>query len=118
MASFHDDALRRFRLVAPEVATSAGTRETSEFFFSLDASEPVVPPAVALQVPETYGDVRVVTERFVEVAHHHSLAVHVWTVNDEESMRRLLDLGVDGIISDRPRVLVTELERRQVHWRG
>ena len=49
--------------------------------------------------------------RFVEVAHGVGLAVHVWTIDEEAEMERLLDLGVDGIITDRPSVLAEVLER-------
>jgi len=61
--------------------------------------------ASALQVPEHFGDIVVVDEKFVTAAHGAGLAVHVWTINDAESMGRLCDLGVDGIISDVPSVL-------------
>ena len=57
---------------------------------------------MAFQVPERQGDLIVVDERFVDAAHRAGKAVHVWTVNDAESMERLLDLDVDGIISDLP----------------
>ena len=60
---------------------------------------------VAFQVPETFGDITLVDELFVAAAHERDIAVHVWTVNDETSMRRLVGLGVDGIISDRPTLL-------------
>lgn len=58
----------------------------------------------AVQVPERMHGVPVVTKRFVAAAHQHELAVHVWTVDEPTQMRRLLDLGVDGIITDRPTV--------------
>jgi len=67
---------------------------------------------VALQVPAVYGDQVLVDEKFVEAAHRKDLAVHVWTINEEKEMVRLLDLGVDGIISDRPTALVGVLEER------
>lgn len=54
----------------------------------------------------------VVTDRFVEVAHGHGLPVHVWTIDDPVEMRRLLDLGVDGIMTDRPEVLRDVLVER------
>ena len=56
----------------------------------------------AFQVPEMSGATRVVSPRFVRLAHKAGIAVHVWTVDVPEDIRRLLDGGVDGIISDRP----------------
>jgi glycerophosphoryl diester phosphodiesterase len=55
----------------------------------------------ALQVPERYGPVRVVTPSLVRAAHRNDVEVHVWTVNDPEDMRRLLARGVDGVVTDR-----------------
>ena len=55
----------------------------------------------ALQVPERQGRLRIVTPRLIEAAHRHDVEVHVWTVNDPTDMRRLLDLGVDGLVTDR-----------------
>ena len=66
----------------------------------------------ALQVPERYGAVRVVTPRFVARAHALGVQVHVWTVNEAADMVRLLDLGVDGLVTDRADVLRTVLEAR------
>jgi len=118
VASFHDLAIQRFRTLAPEVATSAATGETAGFFFSLDDAQPVVPPVCAFQVPATFGDVEVVTERFVTAAHESGVAVHVWTINELDEMRRLLDLGVDGIISDTPTALGDLLRERNCSWDG
>ncbi len=119
VASFHDDAIQRFRALAPEILTSAATGETAAFFFSLiEDSEPEVPPACAFQVPPTYGDLTVVDERFVDAAHKAGVAVHVWTINDVDEMNRLLDLGVDGIISDTPTQLAKLLKERGCAWDG
>ena len=118
VASFHDSAIERFRFLAPEVATSGATGETSAFYFSLVEGTPHVPPVCAFQVPAYFGEVTVVDERFVEVAHQHGLAVHVWTINDVDEMGRLLDLGVDGIISDTPTPLATLLRARDCAWDG
>jgi glycerophosphoryl diester phosphodiesterase len=74
--------------------------------------------AVAFLVPERFGDQVVVDERFVAAAHTAGKAVHVWTVNDTASMERLLDLGVDGIISDLPTTLCGVLAARGVAWSG
>ena len=68
--------------------------------------------ADALQVPERHGRLRVLTPRLVDLAHDVGLQVHVWTVDEPDDMHRLLDLGVDGIISDRVDVLVRVLGDR------
>jgi glycerophosphoryl diester phosphodiesterase len=74
--------------------------------------------AVAYQVPERQGDLIIVNEAFVEAAHASGKAVHVWTINDVESMERLLGLGVDGIISDLPTTLAGVLSQAGVAWDG
>jgi glycerophosphoryl diester phosphodiesterase len=117
VASFHDDAIQAFRRCDPEVATSAATNEMTAFYFSMFDDGPLsVPPVAAFQVPAKVQDVEVVTERFLEAAHGVDVAVHVWTVNDVEEMARLVDLGVDGVISDRPEVLVELLKERGCLW--
>lgn len=63
---------------------------------------PFAPEVDALMVPERHRLVRVVTRRLVRRAHRDGLGVHVWTVNRADRMRRLLDLGVDGLLSDFP----------------
>ncbi|MBV9951653.1 MAG: glycerophosphodiester phosphodiesterase, partial [Acidimicrobiia bacterium] len=62
-------------------------------------------PAPCVQVPHRYRGRALTDRRFVEAAHRHGLQVHVWTVNDEAEMTELLDLGVDGIMTDRPSLL-------------
>lgn len=118
VASFHDDAIQRFRTFAPDVATSAATNESAAFYFSHLEGSPVVPPASAFQLPATYGDIEVVTESFIAAAHQADIAVHVWTINDVEEMARLVDLGVDGLVSDRPTPLAALLRERGCSWDG
>jgi glycerophosphoryl diester phosphodiesterase len=119
VASFLDPATDAFRGVAPSVPTSAGTMATAEAWRAAQAGESLPEiPAVAYQVPERQGDLVVVDEAFVAAAHRAGKAVHVWTVNDTESMERLLDLGVDGIISDVPTTLSGVLGSRGVDWDG
>lgn len=70
------------------------------------------PPGVALQVPPAHGDAEIVTASTVAAAHRVGLEVHVWTINDAAEIERLLDLGVDGIISDLPGLVATAVARR------
>ncbi|MFC0082406.1 glycerophosphodiester phosphodiesterase [Aciditerrimonas ferrireducens] len=107
VASFWDVATERFRALAPEIATSAGTVQVASFWRAVHRGEPVGPlPYQALQVPARHGSLTVVDELLVHAAHEAHLAVHVWTVNDPLTMGSLVDLGVDGIITDRPSALV------------
>ena len=71
--------------------------------------------ARCVQVPPRQGAIRVVTPRFVETAHDHGLHVHVWTIDDREKISELLDMGVDGIMSDDTRTLRSVLDERG-HW--
>lgn len=104
------------RLTAP-VATSAGTGTVGRFLAAVAArSSAGVARALravhCLQVPERAGAVRVVTTRTLAAAHAHGVQVHVWTVNDQGDMERLLDLGVDGLVTDRADLLREVLAAR------
>jgi glycerophosphoryl diester phosphodiesterase len=68
-----------------------------------------------LQIPEYYGRRRIIDRRFVKAAHRKGLAVHVWTVNERADMKRLLEMGVDGLITDYPDRLVNLLETSRTH---
>lgn len=69
----------------------------------------------ALQVPEFHGKIRVVSKKSITRAHALGLQIHVWVVNEATDMHRLLDLGVDGIMSDRADLLATVMQERG-HW--
>ncbi len=102
IGSFYDRRIRAFRRAAPGVATSAGPAEVAG---ALVRRPRTGVGADAYQVPERGAGLRIVTRRFLERAHSAGKQVHVWTVNDPADMRRLIDLGVDGIITDRPDLL-------------
>lgn len=72
---------------------------------NLPGGGPYTPPVDALQIPERWKGRRVLTPRLVREAHRRNIPVHVWTVDDPDDMRRLLDWGVDAIQSDRPDLL-------------
>ena len=104
VACFDAGRLGEFRSVCPEVATSTGASEAVIFYWLQWAKmeSAYSPSAQALQVPEAYGSRMITTRRFLEAARARNMRVHVWTVNDMDSMKRLIDLGVDGIMTDYP----------------
>ena len=113
VASFSGKRLDRFRrLTAGRVCTAIGPLDIARLRavgFGLSTG----PFAGACaQVPVRQGPVLVVDRRFVDGAHRRGLPVHVWTIDDPAEMERLLDLGVDGIMTDRPTVLKEVLVRR------
>ncbi|MEU9556889.1 glycerophosphodiester phosphodiesterase [Streptomyces fumanus] len=102
LGSFSEARVARARrLAGPRLATSYGVRGVLGLRLR-SWGLPVAPrsSAVAAQVPESQGGVPVVDRRFLRAAHARGLQVHVWTVNDPDRMHRLLDLGVDGIMTD------------------
>jgi glycerophosphoryl diester phosphodiesterase len=119
VTSFNDAATDAFSALAPEIPTAAGTLATAAFWQAVQqGADPPATRHVALQVPAAYESITVVDERFVTTAHRHGLAVHLWTIDEPDEMGRLIDLGVDGIMSDRPTVLDGVLQQRGVAWPG
>lgn len=108
LASFSHGRLLRIRRRLPDVVTSASQREAAQMVLGL----PVPRAPMVFQVPVSHAGVKVVTERLVERAHRAGKFVHVWTIDDPVEMRRLLDLGVDGIMTDRTDVLKDVLQER------
>ena len=115
IASFHDVAMQNFRQTCPEVATSASRTEVRNFvllgkvFLSAfmapqyQSIQPPYDPKESLNIP-------IMTERFVREAHAKNIRVEPWTVNDPKLMRQYIEWGVDGIITDRPDVMIEVLE--------
>jgi glycerophosphoryl diester phosphodiesterase len=108
-------AVRRFRRMSGgRISTGASRSETGIFFlFANLRLERLLRPAYdALQVPLSYRGLPLVTRRFVQAAHAVGVRVDAWTINETEEMRRLLDLSVDVIMTDRPGTLADVLEHR------
>jgi len=108
--------IRRFREVAGgRVATASSSAELISFYLlsRLGLSGSVRPRYQALQGPETYHGLQIVTPGFTRAAHGQGLRIDVWTIDSEADMRRLLGYGVDGIMTDRPDVLAKLLEGGQ-----
>ena len=107
LGSFGLRVLRAARGLEPALATSAAREEVRWALYRSWVRRPSHGVGYAgFQVPEFSGTTRVVSPRFVELAHRANLGVHVWTVDSEEDARRLLGWGVDGLITDRPDLIV------------
>jgi len=104
VGSFNQAIIDDFRAECKDVATSASPSEVSKFlaFYKTGLSESYNPLMQALQIPEYLGSVQMVTKQFVKAAKERNLQVHVWTVNETADMQRLLENGVDGIMTDYP----------------
>jgi glycerophosphoryl diester phosphodiesterase len=113
VGSFSTRVLRAARRYEPRILTGASREETRLALYRSWIRWPVRhPPNDAFQVPEVSGRTRVLSPRFVKYAHATGVAVQVWTVNETADMERLLDWGVDGLISDRPDRAVEVVRRR------
>lgn len=113
LASFSHRRLRRARRLLPGVATSASALEVAVIKLAPTALlRRLRLRPVCLQVPAERGPITVVTDGFIRKAHDLGLQVHVWTVDEPDEMHRLLDLGVDGIVTDRTDVLKDVLVAR------
>ena len=118
VASFYHEVSVEFREVCPGVATSMPQKEIMPLWILsfIGLEELYTPPGQAVQVPVTFelpvlGEVDVVTERFVKNAHKRNVHVDVWTIDDPAEMERLIEMGVDGIITDRPDLMLGVLGR-------
>lgn len=115
-ASFSWRRLGRVRkLAGPKLTMSMGP--ISAGVILANSRMPLLPLSVfargaMAQVPMRRGRLSIVDKDFVDAAHRIGAEVHVWTIDDESTMDALLDIGVDGIVTDRPDILRTVLRRR------
>ncbi len=102
--SLHQEPVDRFRELRPEWAAGFGPGDVSAFLDRLAADrwDGYHPPGAAFAVPVRWHATRIVNAPFVQAAHDHACEVYVWTINEPGAMHALLDLGVDGIITDFP----------------
>lgn len=113
LGSFSLRAMRAARAHDASLATSAAKIETRLAVYRSWCRWPLGRPRYAVfQVPETSGRTRVVSPKFVRMAHQAGVAVQVWTVDAPADIHRLLDWGVDGIITDRPDI-ASEIVRKR-----
>ena len=115
VSSFHQGAIDTLREDCPQVATGAGSKDVRVFaaatklrFFRL-----LSPRYQALHIPTDYDGITLIDRNSVRQVQDHGVRVDVWTINDEAEMRRLIELGVDGIMTDRPDRLMKIIQELQ-----
>ncbi|MBY0496728.1 MAG: glycerophosphodiester phosphodiesterase [Cyanobacteria bacterium] len=108
VGTFYQESMNAIRAAAPEIVTSASTSEARWTLHRSWVRWPWVSkqPYFAFQVPEFAGRMRVVSPAFVRQVHKQGQVMQVWVVNERDDIRRLLEWGVDGIISDRPDIAI------------
>lgn len=117
VGSFLEKRVRKFREIAGDgVATSAGPRETARIVFGAKVGRTPRVSADVLQVPEFHRRIHVVNDRVIDIVQSQGKQVHVWTVNDLDEMARFLDMGVDGVVTDRPDLLKELIMERTGAW--
>ncbi|MHA1744486.1 MAG: glycerophosphodiester phosphodiesterase [Promethearchaeota archaeon] len=138
VGSFHPKQVYRFRKHSTATPTSAGPLEVLKFWWkskrwvrkhrkaiSEFPTDPVQHqknqmmvfgkklPYVALQIPESFSFLRLITPEFIRFAHEMGIAVHVWTINDPLEMQKFLRWNIDGIFTDTPAVLIDVVKKYQ-----
>jgi glycerophosphoryl diester phosphodiesterase len=112
IGSFRDNRLARFRRVTRgDVPTSAGPARALAMWAASRAGATARGVEVAYQVPFEHPLLRL-DQRYVDAVHASGAQVHAWTVNDAVTMHRMLDMGIDGIVTDRPDVLNDVVKER------
>lgn len=119
VASFSERRIAAVRAaLGPRVATALGPRGVAALRLAAYGARRAAPRGIpCAQVPVRVRGLRVVDARFVRAAHAAGVSVHVWVVDEAAEMRRLLDLGVDGLMTDRLEVLRDVLAERGA-WPG
>ena len=115
VASFHDEAMQNFRKTCPQVATSASRGEVTKFVLlgKVFLSGLVAPQYQSIQPPYDPSEsmnVPIMTKRFIHEAHAKNVAVEPWTIDDPQLMKQYIEWGVDGIMTDRPDLMIEVLK--------
>ena len=113
LASFSSSRLNRIRkLAGPEACTSSGQMDILKLICKSLGLTLKINSADCAQIPITQWGVPILTKRFLRIAKKENKLVHVWTIDDKEEMFKLIDFGVDGIMTDKPSILKQAMTER------
>jgi glycerophosphoryl diester phosphodiesterase len=119
LAAEEDDTMSALRARLAETglrpAVGAAVGDVVRFVQAAAAGQAPPPETMALQVPPSFAGSPLVTAELVSFADRHGVQIHVWTINEADEMRRLLDLGVHGVMSDFPGLLRKVVDERGAH---
>ena len=116
VASEHQQPLDDVRKLAPEIPTNFSYLESGQFIQAMVGRDANYrPPGDAVQIPHRHESWELVTKESVDFAHRVGVEMRVWTVNEAAEMSELLDMGVDGLISDYPGRALEVVRRRSAH---
>ena len=106
LAAFSTRRLNLIRKIAgPALCSSMGQAEVIQLFLNSYGLNFKISPGMCAQVPVSQFGIPIVTQRFINKVHDLNKLIHVWTIDEIEHMFRLIDLGVDGLMTDKPTVL-------------
>jgi glycerophosphoryl diester phosphodiesterase len=105
IASFNSARLSKVKNMYPNICLSMGPNEVSKMLLSRYGLYRKKIQGDCLQVPMYYYGIKIVTKNFVNFVHSKGLKIYVWTINDEKTFKKLIDIEVDGIITDKPKLL-------------
>lgn len=109
VASFHDKVLKHYcKETDKNYPMSTAKKETTKMVLTTKTATGIfyAPEAVATQIPMESSGLNLAKKRIVKSAHRHNMAVHYWTINEKDEMKALIEMGADGLITDRPDVML------------
>ena len=110
IASFNSKRLQNVRSLYPDLCISMGPNEVFKTLLARFNLYKGDVPGDCLQIPMSYYGIKIVSKRFVDFVHSRGLKIMIWTINDIKTFKYLIDLGVDGIITDKPKLLFQTIE--------
>lgn len=110
LGSFNSNTIRKINILEPKIITSMGLAQVIVYkFFNIKNNSKLI------QVPISWNGIKVVTKKFINKLHNDDLKIHVWTINRETEMQRLIDMGVDGIMTDNAIGLMKVMKKNKLN---
>ena len=109
-ASFHSNRTRKVLRYNQNAIVSMGMKDVALFKFLKFNNKNIK----IIQIPLKWKGIKILTKNFIQKAHKNKLLVHVWTINDRKTINNLIDLGVNGIITDEPEILMETMKERDL----